>query len=81
MVLNNWKMGANGGLGEPPNGLKQLKNGSQWGFNKFFSLNDDKSKPSFYPNKSKPKNDFLLNTLRSKSSSINQKSVNKSTNT
>ena len=23
-------------LGEPPNGLKQLKNGSQWGFSNFF---------------------------------------------
>ena len=25
-------------LGEPPNGLKQLKNGSQWGFSNFFFL-------------------------------------------
>ena len=67
-------------LGEPLNGLKQLKNRSQWGFNNFFSHDDDKSKPSFYPNKSKPKNDYLLSTLGSKSSSIYQKSINKSTN-
>ena len=39
---------------EPPNGLKQLKMMSQWGFSQAFSLNDDKSNHFFYPNKSKP---------------------------
>ena len=37
------------------------------------SLNEDKNNPSFYPNKSKHENYYLLNTLGSKASSIDQK--------
>ena len=60
---------------EPPNGLKQLKMMSQWGFSQAFPLNDDKSNNFFYPKKSKPENYYLLNTLGSKASSIDQKSI------
>ena len=66
-------------LGEPPNGMKQLKRESQWEFSQAFFLNDDKSKHSFYPNKSKPKGYYFFNTVGSKAFFIDQKPVTKST--
>ena len=66
IISSHWPASvASSHLGEPPNGLKQQKMGSQWEFSQAFPLMMIKVSQPFYPNKSQTKPNINLATWES----------------
>ena len=74
IIGSHWRtLDASPQLGEPPNGLKQLKMWSQWGFSQAFPLMMIKVSQPFYPNKRQTKPNINLAIWRSLASSFSLK--------